>query len=276
MFLYICCPDVLAQHFNLIEQNQKRIIQNQERTIRNEEWNYKRMKQTLLLESHGQPGASTIQFPSHTGPNIPPSCVVVTSTSTSPYCPSTLTSPAVLLGPNDPLLCSTVSVSSVEAQTPTAICPSPHVKVSTQEEMGTEVMDQIKFLAEKDSELWELLNDGVYQPPLPPLPNFSPTKTIESITAQFHDSRDAGRMAIQLALYHFFGEDMMARNTPGTLDPSKMQEIKNIVIKKFAMNSSPEDQETLWKKCKDAIGHRCNDIRRRRNAPRTRRPHGIG
>ena len=161
------------------------------------------------------------------------------------------------------------------------------MKVSTQGEMGTEVMDQIKFLAEKDSELWELF-DGVYQPPFTApqqqqnqsplllLPSFHPTKTIESITAQFHDSRDAGRMAIQLALYHFFGEDVMAISTPGTLDSTKMQEIKNIAIKKFAMNSSPEDQKTLWRKCKDAIGHRCNDIRKRRNAPRPRRPHRIG
>ena len=56
----------------------------------------------------------------------------------------------------------------------------------------------------------------------------------------------------------------MAGNTPCTLDPTKMQEIKHLTITKFAMNCLPKDQEALWKKCKEAIGHKCNTLRRNR------------
>ena len=79
-------------------------------------------------------------------------------------------------------------------------------------------------------------------------------------------------MAIHLALYHFFG-DVVSVSTPGTLDPIKMEEIKNTVIKKFA----PKNQGMVWKKCRDAIGLKYNNIRRR-NVLRHRRPtraHGI-
>ena len=69
-------------------------------------------------------------------------------------------------------------------------------------------------------------------------------------------------MAVHLALY-FFGEEVMARNTPSSLDPTKMQEIKCITIAKFAINRPQKDQDALWKKCKEAIGHKCSKLRRR-------------
>ena len=70
-------------------------------------------------------------------------------------------------------------------------------------------------------------------------------------------------MAVHLALYYFFGEEVMAKHTPGMLDPTKMLEIKRITIAKFAINCPQKDQDALWKKCKDAIGHKCNALRRR-------------
>ena len=44
------------------------------------------------------------------------------------------------------------------------------------------------------------------------------------ITAQFHD---AGIMAIHLALYYPFGEEVMMQSTVGILNPSKMQRRKD-------------------------------------------------
>ena len=55
----------------------------------------------------------------------------------------------------------------------------------------------------------------------------------------------------------------MAEHTPGTLDPIQMERIKDITIAKFAKNRLQKDQDALWKKCKDAIGHKCNALRRR-------------
>lgn len=52
---------------------------------------------------------------------------------------------------------------------------------------------------------------------------FSPKQSVEQITARFHRVSDAGRMAVQLAVKHFFGEDVMVSNTAGSLDSSKMR-----------------------------------------------------
>lgn len=64
-----------------------------------------------------------------------------------------------------------------------------------------------------------------------------PTELHQSITAQFHD---AGRMAIHLALYYPFGEEV--QSTVGFLNPSKMQR-RNIIISKCAQKHFVEDQE---------------------------------
>ena len=52
---------------------------------------------------------------------------------------------------------------------------------------------------------------------------FSPKQSVEQITARFHCVSDAGRMAVQLAVKHFFGKDIVASNTAGSLDSSKMR-----------------------------------------------------
>ena len=73
-------------------------------------------------------------------------------------------------------------------------------------------------------------------------PSFIPRRSTESITAQFHHGKDAGRMVVQLAISYFFGEEVMGRNTAGSLNHSKMQRIKSIVISKFAQKRSLKDQ----------------------------------
>ena len=66
---------------------------------------------------------------------------------------------------------------------------------------------------------------------------------------------------MQLAISYFFGEEVMARNTAGSLNHSKMQRIKSIVISKFAQKRSLEDQEALWSKSKTANGQKCKALR---------------
>jgi len=207
----------------------------------------------MKFRSQDQLGDFSIQFSSDTGPVTLPPSIVTPCTSTSSYFPSTLTDPnhhvistsAQPSGLND--LCSTMVVSITNSH----ISIPPHSALQQQQHQPTPLASQQQ-----------------HQPPLlhSSPPNFSPTNTTESITAQFNDVRDAGKMAIHLALYHFFG-DVVSVSTPGTLDPIKMQEIKNTVIKKF----SPKNQGMVWKKCRDAIGHKYNDIRRG-NVPRHRRP----
>ena len=68
-------------------------------------------------------------------------------------------------------------------------------------------------------------------------------------------------MAVQLATLYFFGEDMMAQHTAGTLDAMKMERIKAIVLAKFGEKRSPEDKEALWARCKVAIGQKCKQLR---------------
>ena len=64
-------------------------------------------------------------------------------------------------------------------------------------------------------------------------------------------------MAVQLAVQFSFGEAVMARNTAGTLEDSKMKRIKAIVISKSGEKRGEADREALWVKCKTAIGQKC-------------------
>ena len=64
-------------------------------------------------------------------------------------------------------------------------------------------------------------------------------------------------MVVQLAVQFFFGEAVMARNTAGTLEESKMKRIKAIVIFKFGEKCGEVDREAFWAKCKTAIGQKC-------------------
>ncbi len=68
-------------------------------------------------------------------------------------------------------------------------------------------------------------------------------------------------MAGQLAARHYFGEEVMATNTDGTLDPIKMNLIKAIVLSKFEGKKSKEDDEVIWARCKTAIGQKCKQLR---------------
>ena len=57
-------------------------------------------------------------------------------------------------------------------------------------------------------------------------------------------------MAAQLAVQFFFGEAVMAHNTAGTLEESKMKRIKAIDISKFGEKRGEADREAR-------TGYRC-------------------
>ena len=63
---------------------------------------------------------------------------------------------------------------------------------------------------------------------------------------------------MNLALNYFFGEDDMYKNTPTTLESSRMGRLKNIVLYKFAKNRSEADREELSMTCRKAISHKIN------------------
>ena len=68
-------------------------------------------------------------------------------------------------------------------------------------------------------------------------------------------------MAVQLAIQFCFGEAVMARNTAGTLEASKMKRIKAIIISKFGEKRGEADREALWAKSKTAIGQKYKMLR---------------
>ena len=73
-------------------------------------------------------------------------------------------------------------------------------------------------------------------------------------------------MAVQLAVNHYFGEDVMASSTAGSLDSLKMKLIKTIILSKFGVKKSEADREELWACCKVAIGQKCKQLRAARHA----------
>ena len=60
--------------------------------------------------------------------------------------------------------------------------------------------------------------------------NFSPQKSVDEILAHNKGEGKAGKAAVHLAQFVFFGADVMRQNTAATLDVAKMREIKNIII----------------------------------------------
>ena len=107
-----------------------------------------------------------------------------------------------------------------------------------------------------------------YQPPQPPPIQarsqpltFSPRRLIENIVSRFHYQKDAGRLAVMLAMEYFFGQDYMSRHTTATLEPDRMLQLKAIVLSKFAARRSEPDREHLWGKWRIAIGQKCKSLR---------------
>ena len=66
---------------------------------------------------------------------------------------------------------------------------------------------------------------------------------------------------MQLALNYYFGPEAMRRSTAGSLDPARMNLIKNAIISKLCTRRCREDREALWERCKKAIGQKCNHLR---------------
>ncbi len=93
-------------------------------------------------------------------------------------------------------------------------------------------------------------------------------KKIEKILKNplFKDSANAGRLAIALACNVFFGSDILARSSLGgshgkyrTLEEGKLVEIEAIVVKLYRH----KDPDVLWTKCREAIGKKCQALRKR-------------
>ena len=90
---------------------------------------------------------------------------------------------------------------------------------------------------------------------------FSPKKPLHDILRRYNDERNAGRLAVHLAQFYYFGTTAMRHSTAGTLDSAKMLLIKEAIVSKFAMRRCREDREALWERCKKAIGQKCNHLR---------------
>ena len=82
-----------------------------------------------------------------------------------------------------------------------------------------------------------------------PPPANPPRRPIDQVVSKFHNEKDIGHCAVQLAQYCFFGTRMMVSNTAGTLDRVKMERIKEIIVAKFGGKRSIVDQEETWQKC---------------------------
>ena len=70
----------------------------------------------------------------------------------------------------------------------------------------------------------------------------------------------AGRLAVQLARYSYFGEEVMTISTVSSLPKEKLKEIKARLYEVFRFNNQVEF-EPLWQKCLIAIGKACQALR---------------
>ena len=107
---------------------------------------------------------------------------------------------------------------------------------------------------------WAMAHPGTRGVPTQPI-NFSPQKSVDEILAHNKGEGKAGKAAVHLAQFVFFGADMMRENTAATLDMTKMREIKNIILGKYGLKRCTQDKSALWDKCKKAIGQKCKNLR---------------
>ena len=96
---------------------------------------------------------------------------------------------------------------------------------------------------------------------LMPPPKSSPRRPISDILGRYNKEKDAGRVAVHLAQFYYLGETATSRTTAAHLDSSKMEEIKELILSKFASRRSLADREELWRKCRVAIGQKCKQLR---------------
>ena len=97
------------------------------------------------------------------------------------------------------------------------------------------------------------------QMPPPQGSPFSPEKSVEDILKRYSGESNAGRVAVHLAQFYFFGTRRMSRSTAGNLDPAGMRRIREIILGKFGKKRCTEDKEALWEKCKIAIGQKASE-----------------
>jgi hypothetical protein len=90
--------------------------------------------------------------------------------------------------------------------------------------------------------------------------NFLPQKSVDEILAHNKGESKAGKAAVYLAQFVFFGADVMRENTAATLDVTKMLEIKNIILGKYGLKTCTQDKSALWDKCKKAIVQKCKNL----------------
>ena len=84
---------------------------------------------------------------------------------------------------------------------------------------------------------------------------------MNEILGRYSKEKDAGRVVVHLAQFYFFGESLMGKNTAATLDTTKMDEIKHLILTKFGENRSAADKEEIWRCCRIAIGQKCKQLR---------------
>ena len=70
----------------------------------------------------------------------------------------------------------------------------------------------------------------------------------------------AGRLAVQLARYSYFGEDAMKISTVSSLPKEKLKEVKARLYEVYRFNNQVEF-EPLWQKCLIAVGKACQALR---------------
>ena len=88
----------------------------------------------------------------------------------------------------------------------------------------------------------------------------SAADVIDSSQKLLQSTVKAGRLAVQLARYSYFGEDVMRISTVSSLPKEKLKEIKARLYEVYRFNNQVEF-EPLWQKCLIAIGKACQALR---------------
>ena len=88
----------------------------------------------------------------------------------------------------------------------------------------------------------------------------SAADVIDSNQKLLQSTVKAGRLAVQLARYSYFGEDAMKISTVSSLPKEKLKEVKAGLYEVYRFNNQVEF-EPLWQKCLIAIGKACQALR---------------
>ena len=153
----------------------------------------------------------------------------------------------------------------------TGLTPTQH-NMSTSENVpsGGCLPYTVPLLQEYDNNTTEVYLDTVGEESLitdpgssnihqPSPSKFKTAHEVLSLYAKYINEFQIRRVAVALCEYTFFGPDIMKRSTLRGIKGEPLDPLKGLIRNRF-LSKTDEEFEVIWRRCEEAIAHRCKKL----------------